>query len=177
MTRARQAVLHIALRCNSQKISRGIICRGIHGFGDYWISHIWFTHEQKAEDFGYIRVLSSIREIHSRPEPSRSLDYRSNTEAADSAQLRCNIASSTIPFGDVMKRIATFMLLVVLSVAAAIPAQAQRISPQENARQSRKAIKHQQRMLNKANKKQSKAMKKAAKALRKATRKANRRRR
>jgi RecA/RadA recombinase len=76
-----------------------------------------------------------------------------------------------------MKRIATFMLLVVLSVAAAIPAQAQRISPQENARQSRKAIKHQQRMLNKANKKQSKAMKKAAKALRKATRKANRRRR
>ena len=176
MTRARQAVLHIALRCNSQKISRGIICRGIHGFGDYWISHIWFTHEQKAEDFGYIRVLSSIREIHSRPEPSRSLDYRSNTLSARLSQLRCKICAE-LPFGDVMKRIATFMLLVVLSVAAAIPAQAQRISPQENARQSRKAIKHQQRMLNKANKKQSKAMKKAAKALRKATRKANRRRR
>jgi sensor domain CHASE-containing protein len=76
-----------------------------------------------------------------------------------------------------MKRIAIVMLLVVLSVAGAIPAQAQRISPQENARQSRKAIKHQQKMLNKANKKQNKAMKKAAKAQRKATKKSNRRRR
>jgi sensor domain CHASE-containing protein len=70
-----------------------------------------------------------------------------------------------------MKRIATFMLLLVaLSAAWSIPAQAQRISPQENARQSRKAIKKQQKMLNKANKKQRKAMKKAAKAQRKANR-------
>jgi uncharacterized protein YpmS len=56
-----------------------------------------------------------------------------------------------------MKRIAIFMLLVALSLAGAIPAQAQRISPEENARQSRNAIK------------------KAAKAQRKATKKANRR--
>jgi len=76
-----------------------------------------------------------------------------------------------------MKRIVTFMLLVVLSVAAAIPAQAQRISPQENARESRKAIKHQQKMLNKANRKQSRAMKKATKAQRKAGKRANRKRR
>ena len=39
-----------------------------------------------------------------------------------------------------MKRIATFMLLlVVLAFAGSISAQAQRISPQENARRSRKA--------------------------------------
>jgi hypothetical protein len=76
-----------------------------------------------------------------------------------------------------MKRIATLMLLAVLSIAAAIPAQAQRISPQENARESRKAIKHQQKMLNKANKKQAKAMKKAAKKTRKASQKANRKHR
>ena len=74
-----------------------------------------------------------------------------------------------------MKRIVIFMLLVALSLAGAIPAQAQRISPEENARQSRNAIKKQQKLLNKANKKQQKAMKKAAKAQRKATKKANRR--
>jgi sensor domain CHASE-containing protein len=78
-----------------------------------------------------------------------------------------------LPFGDVMKRIAAFMLLVVLSVAGAISAQAQRISPEENARQSRKAIKKQQKMLNKANKKQRKAMKKYGKKQQKATKKAN----
>ena len=73
-----------------------------------------------------------------------------------------------------MKRIVTFMLLlVVLSAAWSTPAQAQRISPQENARQSKKAIKKQQKMLNKANKKQAKAMKKAAKAQRKQMKKAN----
>jgi hypothetical protein len=70
-----------------------------------------------------------------------------------------------------MKRIATFVLLLVaLSAAWSMPAQAQRISPQENARQSRKAIKKQQKMLNKANKKQRKAMKKAGKKQRKANR-------
>jgi hypothetical protein len=73
-----------------------------------------------------------------------------------------------------MKRIVTFMLLLVaLSAAWSLPAQAQRISPQENARQSKKAIKKQQKMLNKANKKQRKAMKKAGKKQRKANRKAN----
>jgi sensor domain CHASE-containing protein len=72
-----------------------------------------------------------------------------------------------------MKRIAAFLLLVVLSIAGSIPAHAQRISPQENQRQSRKAIKKQQKMLNRANKKQAKAMKKAGKSQRKATKKAN----
>jgi hypothetical protein len=76
-----------------------------------------------------------------------------------------------------MKRIAALLLLVAFSLAGAIPAQAQRISPQENARRSSKAAKKQQKMLRKANKKQRKAMKKAAKAQRKANRKANRRRR
>jgi len=75
-----------------------------------------------------------------------------------------------------MKGIAIFMLMIGLSVAASMPAQAQRISPQENARQSRKAIKKQQKMLNKANKRQRKANKRAAKAARKQTQKANRRR-
>ena len=74
-----------------------------------------------------------------------------------------------------MKRIAAFVLLVILSVAGSIAAQAQRISPQENARQSQKANKRQQKMLKKANKKQAKAMKKAAKSQRKATKKANQR--
>jgi len=74
-----------------------------------------------------------------------------------------------------MKRIVTFMLLLVaLSAAWSIPAHAQRISPQENARQSKKAIKKQQKMLNKVNKKQAKAMKKAAKKQRKQMRTANR---
>jgi hypothetical protein len=75
-----------------------------------------------------------------------------------------------------MKRIAAFILLVAFSLAGAIPVQAQRISPEENARRSSKEARKQQKMLNKANKKQRKAMKKAAKAQRKATRKANRRR-
>src|ERR1017187_153652 len=91
------------------------------------------------------------------------------------AQLQCKIAAGT-PFGDVMKRMATFVLLLVaLSAAWSIPAHAQRISPQENARQSKKAIKKQQKTLNKANKKQRKAMKKAAKKQRKQMRTANRR--
>jgi len=75
-----------------------------------------------------------------------------------------------------MKRIAAFMLLVALTVALSIPANAQRISPEENARQSRAGAKKQQKFLNKANKKQRKAMKKSEKAQRKTTKKANRRR-
>ena len=62
-----------------------------------------------------------------------------------------------------MKRIAAFLLLVVLSLRPPMPAQAQRMSPEENARQSQKAIKKQQKMLKKANKKQAKAAKKAEK--------------
>jgi len=75
-----------------------------------------------------------------------------------------------------MKRIAAFMLLLVaLSFAGSIAAHAQRISPQENARQSRREIKKHQKMLDKANKKQAKAMKKSAKAQQRAMKKANRR--
>jgi len=73
-----------------------------------------------------------------------------------------------------MKRIAAFLLLAALSFAAAMPAQAQRISPEENDRQSQKAIKQQQKMLKKANKKQAKAAKKAEKKQKKAVKKANR---
>jgi hypothetical protein len=76
-----------------------------------------------------------------------------------------------------MKGIAIFVLMLGLSVAASMPTQAQRISPQENARQSRKAIKKQQKLLNKQNKRQRKLNKKAAKAARKQNQKANRRRR
>jgi hypothetical protein len=75
-----------------------------------------------------------------------------------------------------MKRIAAFMLLVALSVAGTIPAHAQRTTVQENARQSQKANKKQQKASNKMAKKQRKAMKKSAKAQRKAVKKANNRR-
>ena len=74
-----------------------------------------------------------------------------------------------------MKRIAAFMLLVALSVAGTIPAQAQRTSVQENARQSQRAAKQQQKMLKKAAKKQRKAMKKYVKTQRKAVKKTNHR--
>lgn len=73
-----------------------------------------------------------------------------------------------------MKRIAAFVLLAVIGVAGSIPAQAQRITPEENTRRSSKAAKTQQKMLNKANKKQRKAMNKAEKKQRKETKKANR---
>jgi uncharacterized protein HemX len=72
-----------------------------------------------------------------------------------------------------MKRIAAFVLLLALSLAGSIPVHAQRMTPEQNARQSRKAAKKQQKFLNKANKKQRKAMKKYEKAQRKATKRAN----
>ncbi len=72
-----------------------------------------------------------------------------------------------------MKRIAALLLLAILSFAAAVPAQAQRITPEQNARRSRKEIEHHQKLLKKANKKQAKAMKKYAKQQRKATKRAN----
>ena len=55
-----------------------------------------------------------------------------------------------------MKQIAAFILLV-LGGAWSIPATAQRISVEENARQSKEAAKKQQKMLKKAGKKQRKA--------------------
>lgn len=75
-----------------------------------------------------------------------------------------------------MKRIAAFMLLVALSVAVTIPAYAQRTTVEENARQSQKANKKQQKASSKMAKQQRKAMKKSAKAQRKAVKKANNRR-
>ena len=73
-----------------------------------------------------------------------------------------------------MKRVASFTLLVALTVPWSIPVNAQRISVAEGQRRSRKANKKQQKINKKAAKKQRKAMKKAAKAQRKANKKANR---
>jgi uncharacterized protein YpmS len=72
-----------------------------------------------------------------------------------------------------MKRIGAFFLLLALSVAVSLPVHAQRMSPQESARQSRRAAKRQQKMLKRANKKQRKAQKKYEKAQRKHTKKLN----
>lgn len=81
-----------------------------------------------------------------------------------------------LPRGDIMKRTAAVLLLLVfsLSFALTLPAQAQRMTPEQNARQSRKAAKKQQKMLKKMNKRQRKAAKRADKAGRKAAKKANR---
>jgi uncharacterized protein HemX len=79
------------------------------------------------------------------------------------------------PFGEVMKRLAVFILLVGLGVAGSMAAQAQRISPKENERQSQRDAKQQEKYLKKANKKQKKNMKKYEKAQRKAMKKANHR--
>ena|SRR5258708_6229524 len=75
--------------------------------------------------------------------------------------------------GDAMKRIGAFLLLMALTVACSMPVQAQRVSPEESARQSQRAAKNQQKMLKHANKKQRKAAKKYEKRQRKQTKKAN----
>jgi hypothetical protein len=75
-----------------------------------------------------------------------------------------------------MKRIAAFLLLIALSIACAIPANAQFTSVEENARQSRAAAKQQQKAMKKSAKQQRKAMKRSQKAQRKAVRKMNKRR-
>jgi uncharacterized membrane protein len=73
-----------------------------------------------------------------------------------------------------MKRLAAFVLLAFLSLTCVgTVAYAQRMTPEQNARQSKKASKKQQKMLKKANKKQRKATRKFEKAQRKATKKAN----
>ncbi|MGB9233113.1 MAG: hypothetical protein WCC04_01780 [Terriglobales bacterium] len=72
-----------------------------------------------------------------------------------------------------MKRLVAFVLLAILSAACVAPAYAQRMSPEQSARQSKKAGKKQRRMLKKSAKQQRKAMKRSLKAQRKATRKAN----
>ena len=65
-----------------------------------------------------------------------------------------------------MKRVAAFALLVALSVSWA-PARAQRMSVEQEQRQSAKDAKQQQRLQKKAAKQQAKAQKKAEKAQKK----------
>jgi hypothetical protein len=71
-------------------------------------------------------------------------------------------------FGDIVKRIPAFILLVALSLACSIPAKAQIFMGKDSARQSQQAAKREQKALKKAAKKQRKAMKKQEKAQRKA---------
>jgi hypothetical protein len=73
-----------------------------------------------------------------------------------------------------MKRLAAFLLLLILSITCPLPASAQRMTPEQNARAGQKAAKKQQKALKKANKKQAKATRKYAKAQRKENAKANR---
>lgn len=72
-----------------------------------------------------------------------------------------------------MKRVAAFVLLALFSLACLVPAYAQRMTPEQYARQSKKEGKKQQKMLKKSAKQQRKAMNRSAKAQRKATKKAN----
>jgi|SRR5271163_461551 len=77
-----------------------------------------------------------------------------------------------------MKRISAFTLLLALTVAWSLPAQAQRTVVEEDARQSQKAAnkaaKKQQQMSKKAAKQQKKAMKQYDKRQRKLIENANR---
>ncbi|MGC2769757.1 MAG: hypothetical protein WB607_29975 [Candidatus Acidiferrum sp.] len=66
-----------------------------------------------------------------------------------------------------MKRVAAFALLVALSGSWAPPAQAQRMSVEQEQRQSAKDAKKQQKLQKKAAKQQAKAQKKAEKAQKK----------
>ena len=72
-----------------------------------------------------------------------------------------------------MKRLGILILLAILSLGCLTSAYAQVMTPEQNAKQSRKAEKKQQKALNEANKKQRKAAKKYQKAEQKATKKAN----
>jgi len=73
-----------------------------------------------------------------------------------------------------MKRFIVFMLLIALSVALPIFADAQPTTVAGNGVRSAEPTKKQQRMFNKTAKKQRKAMKKFGKAQRKTARKGNR---
>ena len=72
-----------------------------------------------------------------------------------------------------MKRVAAFLLLALFSFTWLVPAYAQRLTPEQAARQSKREVKKQQKMLKKSAKQQRKAMKRSTKAQRKATKKAN----
>ena len=89
-----------------------------------------------------------------------------------------NINCKNLPLGDVMKRIAAFILLAVLSVAGSIPASAEKENRSigENSREARKAAKQQQKASKKIAKKQRKAAKKYQKQQRKAAKQQRRNR-
>jgi hypothetical protein len=73
-----------------------------------------------------------------------------------------------------MKRFAALVLLALLSLGSLAAAdKSPRMTPEQNAKASRKADKKQAKMLRKANRKQAKAARKFAKADRKANKKAN----
>jgi hypothetical protein len=74
-----------------------------------------------------------------------------------------------------MKRVSAFILLIALSFACSISAEAQIFMGKDSARQAQNAAKKQQKGSKKAAKKQRKAMKKYEKAQRKAAKKAQRR--
>ena len=75
-----------------------------------------------------------------------------------------------------MKRIAAFLLLMALSVAFSMPAQAENTAATaENRRRAHREAKQHQKVLKKLSKKQRKAMKKSDKAQRKAAKKARHR--
>ena len=73
-----------------------------------------------------------------------------------------------------MKRFLAFVLLAILSLGCVAAAEKpHRITPEQNAKQSKRDAKHQQKMLRKANKKQAKAQRKYEKRQRKEIAKAN----
>jgi IS30 family transposase len=88
-----------------------------------------------------------------------------------------NIAAE-LPLGDVMKRIAASILLLVSAVAWSVPAVAQRENRSigENSREAKRAAKQQQKYSKKQTKRQRKAMKKYQKQQRKANKQQRRRR-
>jgi len=75
-----------------------------------------------------------------------------------------------------MKRIAAFLLLLVVATAWSLPAMAERENRSigENSREARKAAKQQQKYAKKQAKRQQKAMKKYQKAQRKAAKQQHR---
>jgi hypothetical protein len=82
-----------------------------------------------------------------------------------------------IPLGDVMKRIAAFLLVAAFSVAWSLPATAQRENRSigENSVEAKRAAKQYQKASKKTAKKQQKMMKKYQKAQRKAAKRQQRR--
>jgi hypothetical protein len=74
-----------------------------------------------------------------------------------------------------MKRITACLLLLFLSVAWSMPAEAKRDNS-GNSRQARKAVKQQRKLTNRQAKKQRKAMKRYQKAQRKAAKQQQHRR-